>query len=207
MPRPNALRNPRRLAATLFGLSMLCTAGWAASAVPDVSASPEDVAAAAFAHMQAGDWAASAELFDPGELGRFRVMMMNALDLSDDSGEHGGLLKALFGPDATPQSLRELSDARFMAAIMSGLVGKTGVELREQRLFGHVAEDDDTVHVVARNTFAANELVMSKMEVVTLRRTPQGWRLALKGEMTGLAEALSAARQRKQAGEAPPTGD
>lgn len=157
--------------------------------------------------MQAGDWAASVELFDPGELGRFRSMMMSGLESIDESGEHGDILQMLVGPDTTLESLRELSDASFMATIMSGLVGRTGVELREQRLFGHVAEGSDTVHVVARNTVATKGLVVSTMEVVTLRRTPQGWRLALKSEIAGLAEALSAARQREQAAEAAPTGD
>lgn len=202
-------RARRLLAAGLLGSALFFGHGPVVSAVPPPSTTPEEVAAAAFAHMQAGDWEASAELFDPAELKRFRDMMQTVLDSgakspdASSSGAADPTLEAFFGPGVSIESLRAMSDSRFMASVMSAMIGKTGVDLREQRLFGHVAESDDTVHVVARTILSMNGVTVSKVDVVTLRRTAEGWRLALKGEMTGLAEALSAARERGRAGQAP----
>lgn len=185
------------LAALFFGMAALGAP--AAAAVPSPGASPEEVAAAAFAHMQAGEWEASAELFDPGELKRFRDMMQSVLDVTSETSATGAAprddeyLTMLFGAGASVESVRSMSDQGFMAAMLSALIGGGQVQLREQRSFGHVAESDDIVHVVTRNSFAVGEVTASKMEVITLRRTPNGWRLAMKGEMTGLAERLSAA--------------
>jgi hypothetical protein len=44
-------------------------------------------------------------------------------------------------------------------------------------------------------------LKMTKMEVVTLNHTPNGWRVALSGEMEGMAEMM---RKVFETGNAPP---
>ena len=53
-----------------------------------------------------------------------------------------------------------------------------------------VAEGADVRHVVTRSKVAAQGIEMTKMDVVSLRRTPQGWRVQLKGDMTGMAELM-----------------
>jgi hypothetical protein len=45
---------------------------------------------------------------------------------------------------------------------------------------------------------------MTQMEVVTMNRTPQGWRLALSGKFDGMAQAMRKASEARP--EAPATG-
>lgn len=59
-------------------------------------------------------------------------------------------------------------------------------------MIGSVPEGSEMVHVVTRNIAKVETLSMTKVEAITLHRTSQGWRLALTGDLEGLAETLQA---------------
>lgn len=171
---------------------------------------PEEVAREAYARMQAADWVAAAETFDPAALKRFRELLMPVLDAVDAAGKgqtakgHAGagqaavdpngllMLWVLFAPAKSIEEIRALTDREVFARIMSNTMSLASARLEGQQVIGSVAEGADMVHVVTRNVAKVETMSMTKVEAITLRRTDQGWRLALTGDLEGLAETLQA---------------
>ncbi len=158
----------------------------AATLTPDMS--PETVATEAYARMRAGDWAAAAEAFDPEALRGFRGMFLPLLE-----GKGGdGLAVAFFGEGKTAAEVAKMSDSEFFAGFIRSVAGGLGgmVSLGEQQILGGVPEGANRTHLVVRARAEAMGMRITQMEVVTLNRTPQGWRLAMSGEMEGLAQMM-----------------
>jgi hypothetical protein len=189
-----------RIHALILSVAALCAPGLvpAAELTPDLP--PEAVLREAYARMRAGDWRAAAETFDPAALARFRAMLEPLfVAASEPAGGGDGeanrdamMLMLLFAPAKSVEEVRALSDRELFARLMRGTMSLAGAQLDGQQILGHVAEGADLVHVVTRNTARMDEITVSKVEAVTLQRTAQGWRLALTGEIEGLAESLQA---------------
>lgn len=157
----------------------------AAELTPDMT--PQQVAAESFTRMRAGDWPGAAATFDPAALRQFRGM----LGATDSSGKLAPMLQMLLGVDDAA-ALARLDDAAFFAGFLKTMMGRAQgmVSLGDQQILGAVPEGDRQVHLVTRNTAEAMGIKMTRMEVVSLNRTPQGWRLALSGQMEGMAEVM-----------------
>lgn len=157
----------------------------AAELTPDMT--PQQVAGESFARMRASDWSGAAATFDPAALHRFREMLGEV----DASGKAPSMLQGLLGVD-DPAAVAKLDDAAFFAGFLKTIMGRMGsmVSLGDQQILGAVPEGADRVHLVTRNTAETMGLKMTKMEVVTLNRTSTGWRVALSGEMEGMAEMM-----------------
>jgi hypothetical protein len=193
-----------RIHALILSVAALCAPGLvpAAELTPDLP--PEAVLREAYARMRAGDWRAAAETFDPAALARFRAMLEPLFVAASAPASEGGdgqanqanrdamMLMLLFAPAKSVEEVRALSDRELFARLMRGTMSLAGAQLDGQQILGHVAEGADLVHVVTRNTARMDEITVSKVEAVTLQRTAQGWRLALTGEIEGLAESLQA---------------
>lgn len=178
----------RRPLTALALTAALCVANaaplWAADLKPD--ASPEAVLQESYRLMQASDWAAAADVFDPAALKQFREMLAPLLE-SDDGV---GAMAMFFGDDRSAESLKSMSDQAFFAGMMASIMKTSGGTLQGQDVLGGVAEGPDRMHMVVRSKAAAMGMTITQMEVVTLNKTPQGWRLALSGQMEGMAQAL-----------------
>jgi hypothetical protein len=192
-----------RIHALILSVAALCAPGLAPAAELTPDLPPEAVLREAYARMRAGDWRAAAETFDPAALARFRAMLEPLFVAASEpaGGGDGGageatrdamMLMLLFAPAKSVEEVRALSDRELFARLMRGTISLAGAQLDGQEILGHVAEGVDQVHVVTRNTARMDEITVSKVEAVTLQRTAQGWRLALTGEIEGLAETLQA---------------
>lgn len=167
-------------------LMLLIFAGPLAAAELTPQMSAEEVAAEAYARMRAGDWQAAAEAFDPAAMKRFRDMMAPMLE-----GPVGEAMAGMFfGADSSGSDLAKMNDAAFFAGFMRTVSDGSGARLDGQDILGKVPESPDRQHLVTRATAEAMGVRMTRMDVVTLNRTPQGWRLALSGELEGMAQAL-----------------
>ncbi len=179
-------------------LSCLLACVWPLSAAelkPDMT--PEQVAIEAYARMRAGDWPGAAETFDPAALKQFREFF----DAQGETSPMAPMLQALLGVE-DGKSLEKLDDTAFFAGFLQSMMGRMGgmVTLGGQQILGGVPEGADRMHLVTRTSAEAMGLKMTNMEVVTLNRTSGGWRLALSGQMEGMAALF-----RKMAeGEKPP---
>lgn len=200
-------RLPLTLSLALLGACPVLPA-LAAELTPDTP--PEEVAREAYARMQAADWVAAAETFDPAALKRFRELLMPVLDAVDAAGkgqtakgqagtgqtavDPNGVLMlwVLFAPAKSIEEIRALTDREVFARIMSNTMSLASAKLEGQQVIGSVADGADMVHVVTRNVAKVETMSMTKVEAITLRRTDHGWRLALTGDLEGLAETLQA---------------
>ena len=185
----------RALVVTLFLLAP-------ASHAQAVADTPEAVAGAMYSRMQGGDMRGAAELFDPAALKEFHDMLGPVMGLLAEDGDATPMLGPLFG-GASPKQLKSASDGEFFAAMLNGILGRSGVKLESQQILGSVAEGPDLRHVVTRNTASGLGMTMTEMEVVSLRRVDGAWRVLLSGQMKGMAEAirrgLDAAESKKSA--------
>lgn len=150
--------------------------------------SPEAVVVAMNEAMAKGDWKASATWFDPKALKDFRAMLAPVLD-AVPNGQGGSMIAMLFDAESA-DSLKRASDAEYFASFIAGTMRMSGSELESNEIIGSVAEGDDLRHVVTRSTASAQGVRITNMEVISLRKTPQGWRVLLKGDMTGMVETL-----------------
>jgi hypothetical protein len=175
---------PLAIAALCLSLLSVCAPLYAADLKPDDS--PETVLRESYRRMQANDWPAAADTFDPAALKQFRDMLAPILD----AGEGAAVLPMLFGPAQTPDSLKTMSDQAFFAGLISSMMRSSGGTLEGQDVVGGVAEGPERMHMVVRSKAAAMGITMTQMEVVTLNKTAEGWRLALSGKMEGMAQAL-----------------
>lgn len=194
-----------------LSLALLC-AGPVAAAELTVDMPPEQVAREAYRRMQTADWVAAAETFDPAALKRFRELLLPVLDAvgvpgkdlagkkqgnpqdkEQDNASAGALmLWVLFAPATSVEEIKALSDREVFARIMANTMSLASAKLEGQDVIGSVAEGSDMVHVVTRNVAKVEAMTMTKVEAITLHRTPHGWRLALTGDLEGLAETLQA---------------
>lgn len=185
---------PLRLRSVLLAFSILAFACplLAAELTPDLSA--EQVAAESYARMSAGEWDRAAETFDPAALKQFREMIAPILE--GPMGE--GMVGMFYGAGKTADDIRKMNDTAFFAGFMRNIAGGVAVSLKGQEILGSVPEGADRLHLVTRASVEAMDIRMTQMEVVTMNRTPQGWRLALSGKFDGMAQAM------RKAGEAKP---
>lgn len=172
----------------LLSLLLACLPLPAFAQTAPATDTPEAAAAALYAAMQRGDWKGAAALFDPAALKEFRGTMAPLLELGAD-GAQAEALAMMFG-GLEPAELKAASDTAFFAAFFGGIVASTGVKLDQQQVLGSVAEGD-VRHVVTRNTVSGMGIRLTQMEVVSARKTADGWRVLLSGEMKGMAEVLS----------------
>jgi hypothetical protein len=184
---------PLRLRSVLLSLSMLAFACplLAAELTPDLSA--EQVAAESYARMTASEWDSAAETFDPAALKQFRGMIAPILE--GPMGE--GMIGLFYGAGKTADDIRRMNDTAFFAGFMRNIAGGVAVSLKGQEILGSVPEGADRLHLVTRGSVEAMDIRMTQMEVVTMSRTPQGWRLALSGKFDGMAQAMRKAGEIK----------
>ena len=154
-----------------------------------VADSPEAVAEAMYARMQAGDMRGVAALFDPAALKEFRGMMAPVVELLADQDAPAEAFEPLLGKVA-PGQLKSASDADFFATMLGGIIGRSGARLESQQVIGSVAEGADLRHVLTRNTTSAMGMTFTKMEVVSLHRVDGAWRVLLNGDIKGMAEVM-----------------
>jgi hypothetical protein len=179
---------PRSLHRALYFLLMLVFVVplplVAAELTPHMSA--EQVAAEAYARMRDGEWRAAADTFDPAALKQFREAIAPIMN-----GAAGGAMAGMFfGEGKTAADIATMTDAAFFADFIRTVSATAGAGLKGQDILGSVSEGPDRQHLVTRASAEAMGIRVTKMEVVTLNRTPQGWRLALSGELEGMAQAL-----------------
>lgn len=161
-----------------------------ALAAEGVDESPAAVAARLSATLKKGDWDAYSRLMHPDALSRLKTMFAPLAELPDAEE----VFSALFGVNGA-EEFKKLQDREVFVRLMSGLeesVPGFGEALRnlEMTVIGQVPEEKELMHVVFRSNTAVDKLTVSSTDVMTLRRTPEGWRALLTANIEGLAEQI-----------------
>jgi hypothetical protein len=140
--------------------------------------------------MRAGELEANAALMDPEALASLK-RTFTPLVAQDAGGE---VLRMLFGVGSRAE-YDALSPAgvyrNFLTAVMNlqpemkaVMAGSTA------RVIGRVDEGADTTHVVYRIGMEIEGARMNKIETLSLRRTPAGWRATLSADVENFVSAL-----------------
>jgi hypothetical protein len=171
-----------------------------AQAVPTQTASvqtvetPEQVTERFVAAMRAADWNGMASLMHQNALKEMRQLLSGVFEAPNA----GPIRQQLLGV-TTVQQAQALSDTAVFASLMRSTTQDADVAelLRSAKVqvLGHVNEGPDTVHVVYRMAMTINGIPITKMDVMSLARSPVGWRGLLKGDVTALAAGIRAAMQ------------
>jgi glycerol-3-phosphate dehydrogenase len=142
--------------------------------------------------MRAADWHGMAALMHPDALREMRRL----LDALFEAPNADAFREQLLGVKTVAEA-KMLSDTAVFASLMRATSQQAGMAeaLRSAtiQVLGHVNEGADTTHVVYRMALTIDSIPITRMDVMTLARSPQGWRGLLKGDVSALAARIRAA--------------
>ena len=155
--------------------------------------SPQQVTSRFMGAMQAGDWTGMAGLMHPAALRQLRGLLAALFEAPDADDVRQRLLGV-----TTVAEAQAMSDTALFAALMRFTTEQSpGLAeiLRSARLevLGQVEEGRDTTHVVYRMAMTIQGTSVTRMDVMSLARSPDGWRGLLKGDVSAFAAAIRAA--------------
>ena len=191
--RPTNITSPHRPTCA----AILIVAALALALAPAIALaegqSPEDVARVGLDLVSKRDWPAYTHLMHPEALRSMR-QMFRPIIVADDTGEAA---QGLFGV-AGIKGYDAASDSALFCSLMVNLMKIApamveAVKNAEYTVIGSVPEGKDLVHVVYRVHTAAEEVQVTKVSAISLRRHGESWRFLLSGNMEGLVSALQKA--------------
>ncbi len=160
--------------------------------------SPDPVAEKVMVAMTRGDLETMASLMDPAALDEFRsgfIEVFNALeDLPQEDREAAEFEFSLFfGADL--EDLRKLDAPTFFLLFLQNTMAllpdlTKALSGTNVEVVGHVLEREDLAHVIARYEMLIEDVTVTEMTVVSLRRTDGHWRVLPSGNLRGIADAV-----------------
>jgi len=178
-----------------FAFSVCYGQEGAVPAQPDMT-TPRGVVERSEKLLIALDFDAFAECMHPSALARFKTMMWPIFELiADKDTTANAAALAMFGLEKSDSGLVDIPPGQVFANFMRGLANflpefKSAMESSRSEYIGEIAEGDSLVHIVARSSAAAGGTEVTEMEVVTVRRYGEEWRLELSGKMEGFAQSI-----------------
>jgi hypothetical protein len=158
---------------------------------------PESVAKAYFAAMQAGDWAKCASFMHTDALASMKRTFATIIN-ADKSGEAA---KAIFGLKSKAE-YAQLSEAAVFERLMSFITDavpevKTALAASTSAILGRVDESPDLAHIVYRTQVKLAGAEMSEVELISFKKQGGTWRALLTADMEELfnkfAEGMTSA--------------
>ena len=152
-----------------------------------------------------------ADSMHPGALERFRGIIVGVAEAiataAPERKPPAKMISALFGEEG-PQAMKDLPPRDVFVRFMSNLTTFVP-QIREMhagseyQVLGHVDEGGNVTHVVFRATLKRGETELTKMEVLSLKRDGDSWKVLLTDDLenlvAGFARQLSAPVKRPAA--------
>ncbi|MFN0111467.1 MAG: hypothetical protein ACKVZH_21595 [Blastocatellia bacterium] len=153
------------------------------SAFSQTPESPEAVAKAYFAAMQAGNWDKCSDLMHPEALSSMK-RTFGTIIKADESGEAA---KAIFGLKNKAE-FEQLGGAAIFERLMNFITGavpemKTALASSTTTVLGKVNEGVDLVHVVCRSQIRMAGVEASEVELISFKKSGATWRALLTSDM------------------------
>lgn len=170
----------------------------AVSAFSQTAETPETVAKAYFAGMQASNWDKCASLLHTEALGSMKRTFA-AIVKADESG---GAAKTIFGLKSN-EEFAQLSEASVFERLMNFMTGavpemKTALASSTTVILGKVNEGTDLAHVVYRTQIKMAGAEASQVELISFKKQGTTWRALLTSDMEEMvskfAEGMSGKR-------------
>jgi hypothetical protein len=152
---------------------------------------PESVAKEYIAASTSGDWAKAATFIDPEALVSFKNMFGEVMKM-DKKNEAG---KEIFGLKNNAE-FDQLSGEQVFVKLISMLVTmvpqmRQMLSEAENTILGQVPEGNEVVHILYRMKMKIGDGSMSKVDVMSLKKSGTTWRLKLSEEMEGSFSAMA----------------
>jgi hypothetical protein len=168
---------------------LLCSAaGWAAASQPEPG-SPEAVVSKAIDAVNHGRVDEFANAMDPDSLEEFRTAVVATIDTAVKRVGEAKLLESFPGVRSV-KALKALDAPHLFAGVVRRMtadpefqksLAKTKIDV-----FGHISEGgDDTAHVVYRSRMKQGEVDIVRLNVVTVRKSGQTWKMAIPEDFSG----------------------
>jgi hypothetical protein len=145
-----------------------------------------------FEMLRQRQWTEIAQLYDAEALRDFREMMSFLSEIPDEEAVQ--VLGFFFGPGATKEQVKSMSDVAFFSAILRGALAQAEqlgqLDFRKTEILGSVPEGDSLRHVVTRNHIVMGDVTMESMEVISFKRTENGWCILMQEKMKGMAQQI-----------------
>ncbi|MGV3723495.1 MAG: hypothetical protein ACO1SX_21580 [Actinomycetota bacterium] len=131
----------------------------------------------------------------PEALRQFRGVMLEIVDRAASEKKEAQVLP-LFKDVKSAADLKKLDDAGFFVAYLQGVARqlpelKTLLAETRPVALGHVAEGPDVAHVVIRtDDRTGGESVLVRPSIVSMKRTSEGWRMLLTGDVSEMLNLL-----------------
>jgi uncharacterized protein (TIGR03066 family) len=168
----------------------------AAEPVPEKeSAAIEKVVAASGQATRKGDWDAFAALIHPDSLQDFKALFVPVLQAAAKKGgdEQADLL-TLFDGAKDLKTVLAWQPKEFFARFAKGYTSRAPLKetfaSTTSTVLGMVPEGSDQVHVVVRATRTIEKAKISRVDVVTLKRSGREWKMLLPSELRVVAETI-----------------
>jgi hypothetical protein len=173
-----------------------------AQTLPELTASPDSAAVLFIRSIRSLRWSAAAQFVDEETLGLFRDVVTMITEV-EQSGELLGYLT-----DTDTASFRALDASEVFARALTRLTSDmpglaNSLADRDDEILGHVAERSDTAHVVYRTQMRLSGSV-PEVNVMQMRRGPEGWRVLWSDELDVLETALRGAVRLRRSPTPPP---
>lgn len=151
--------------------------------------SPRAVAQRTLAAQAARNPEGFAREVSPQDLAAFRAQLLPGVQKAL-AGDNRAKALAMFAPAKTYAEIEKLPAERVFALYLGAVmkrVGNAGPLQVSNTVLGEVPEGDSLVHVVYRQRVKSGASGANNVALLTLRRTPGGWKVALDAAQTGMS--------------------
>jgi len=127
------------------------------------------------------------EYLHPKEKMKIRNLLLPVLEEASKKGKKG-YVQAIFGSNATIDSVRSLNDDEFAKAyfqsIQQTMLAK-GVRFQFSKVkkIGSLNEGEDLAHVLVRVNMNVNSVAVDSLDVISVKKFDNGWKLLLKADL------------------------
>lgn len=187
--------NCRQLAAAVSVALLTASPLVAQRQAPAAPGSPRAVAQRTLAAQAARNAEAFAREVNPQDLAVFRAQLLPTIQKAL-AGEKRAQALAMFAPAKTYAEIQKLPAERVYALYLGAVmrrVGSAGPLQVTNTILGEVPEGDSLVHVVYRQRVRSGSSGANNVAVLTLRRTPGGWKVVLDAGQAGMGGPQGAA--------------
>jgi hypothetical protein len=164
----------------------------------------EKVVATSMESSRKMDWKAYAEFVHPESLQDYKNMWLRVLQAAVKKGpEEQADLLPLFDKAADIKSVLSMKPKEFFASSMKGMASQfRDVNISplnvDEKIIGTVREGDDRAYVVVRTRTKNKATEITRVELITLKRSDKEWRMMLPDVVRIMAETFKRTGQNTQ---------
>jgi hypothetical protein len=171
-----------------IGACLILSYSYAAWGAPPQPGSPESVVSKAMDAVNRGRIDEFVSAMDPGSLEEFRAAVVETIDEGVKRVGEAKLLESFPGVK-TINGLKALDAPRLFAGVIRRKASdpsmKKSLANNKIDVFGHIAEGNDTAHVVYRSRMKVGETDIVRLNVATLRKSGSAWKMVIPEEFAG----------------------